>query len=288
MESEEKIICSGIKQWHKFLKGYLLIPEVAKLLGIGENTVRRRCREKNPWCAIKQSGMWWIPLSGLYPVLGEPEHAKALAEFGRLRHEYSLHAIGYACILLTLIDDYNRRTRQYTREGKNEAESKVLALETYETSLYQAERLCSEYSQHGLRGLIEYTRACHYVFGCPEFGSAADRAYMVGATSQSVEHLVDSLRNTLSIRWYMNLVSGYNNTMLDNVRKSLEDSIEGLQITKKNPNRRLYAVLKPTREENLERIEYVLTGIGPFGLFDMLASVKLSMELYEQDNRDTG
>lgn len=288
MDAVERIICSGLEQYQKYLKGYLLVHEAVKMLGISENTIRKRCRGKNPWGAMKQKGVWWIPLSGLYPVLGEPEHAKVLVEFGRLRHEYSLHAIGYACILLTLIDDYNKRAQQYVSEGKNEAESKVLALEMHETSLYQAERLCSEYSQHGLRGLIEYTRACHYVFGCPEFGSAADRAYMVGNTSPSVDNLVASLRNPLSIRWYMDLVSGYNDTMLDSVRKNIEDSIEGRRIAKANPNRRLYAVLKPTREENLERIEYVLTGIGPFGLFDMLASVKLSMELYEQDSNDTG
>jgi hypothetical protein len=86
----------------------------------------------------------------------------------------------------------------------------------------------------------------------------------------------------------MNTISKWSDERLDRTCKTLEKSIEGQRIVKANPNKRLYAMLKPTREENIERIEYVLTGLGPFALFDLLASVKLAMYLFEQDDSDTG
>jgi len=287
MDEKEKRCIAGKSSRHILWEEYLTETGVSMLLGISKKTVRRRCRVKNSWGAKKIGGEWLIPYEGIYPVLAKPEHTEARAQIGQLRSEYSLHAIGYACILLKSIDDYNKRTLQYMREGKNEAESKVLALETCATSLYQTERLSSEYKQRGLRGLVEYTGACLYVFGCPEPGTKADTAYILKNVPESPEKIVEAMYNPLSIRWYMNLVSGYDNKLLNSTRKTLEGSTEGRRIVKANPNKRLYAVLKPTREENMERIEYVLTGIGPFGLFELLASVKLSIDLYEQDNSDT-
>ena len=45
---------------------------------------------------------------------------------------------------------------------------------------------------------------------------------------------------------------------LDADRKIFENPTAGRRAVKNNPDRRLYAVLKPTRAENLRRIENVL------------------------------
>ena len=263
----------------------LTVAEAAKMTGFSKAKVRRWCREKMGWAAKKEDGGWFIPFTSLYPILREPEYAEASAQIGQLRSEYSLCAIGYACIMLKSIDDYNKRTLQYMGEGKNEAESKVLAHQTCATSLHNIERLSYEYSRNGLQGVVEYTQACQLVIGWPAIDSEADLVYIAKDINKNEGD--DMAEQPLSIRWYLDLVSGWSDKIVNNVRKTLEGSTEGQRTVKANPNRRLYAVLKPTREENMERIEYVLTGLGPFGLFELLASVKLSIDFYEQDNSDT-
>ena len=286
MNTKDRKIPARLESWYRFHNSHLTVDEVADMMGVCKNKIRRWCREKNPWDAKKQVGTWWIPFTGLYPVLAEPEHDEARAEFSRLRHEYPLHSVGLACVLLESIDDYTKRVLQFLSEGTSEAESRALACHVCATSLYRMERLCSEYSRNGLRGLIDYSQACHYITGCVDIDSGADLVHVANTVNESKGS--DKTGQPLSIRWYLDFVSGHSDNILNETRKAIEESEEGRRIVKTNPNRRLYAVLEPTREENLARIEYALTGLGPFGLFELLASVKLAIDIYENDDSDTG
>ncbi len=265
---------------------YFTVSDASGMTGVPKDTICRHCRQKLLYGARKIRGLWWIPISGLFPFLRKPEYAEAVAEIGGLRLQYMLRDIGYACDLLRQIDGYNKQTMQYMKKGKSEAESKVLANQICATSLQNIERLSYEYSRNGLQGIIEYTQACQFVIGWPAIESAADLVYIAKDINKNEGD--DMAEQPLSIRWYLDLISGWRDKLVNNARKTLEGSTEGQRIVKANPNRRLYAVLKPTKKENLERIEYMLTGIGPFGLFELLASVKLSKDIYEQENRDTG
>lgn len=61
-----------------------------------------------------------------------------------------------------------------------------------------------------------------------------------------------------NIKSVLNLLSIQSDRVLDSDRKFLERTTAGRQAVKTNSDRQLYAVLKPTRAENLRRIENVL------------------------------
>lgn len=265
--------------------GDLTIAEAAETLFCSKSRIYSLCREKVIYGATKEGGSWRIPFSGLFPVLRKPECADSKAEIRQLKYEFPLADIGYACNLLTTIQGYNKLVLAFLSEGESDFGARLRAYRMCHVSLYRIERLSSEYNRHGLRGLIEYTRACDRAIGSVALDEFADEAFMTLVNHEFTDK--SGNEKPLSIRWYMGTLSDYNDTLLEKVREALEKSPEGQRIVKASPNKRLYAVLKPTREENMQRIEYVLTGLGPFTLFDLLASIKLAQVLYEHECCDT-
>jgi hypothetical protein len=88
---------------------------------------------------------------------------------------------------------------------------------------------------------------------------------------------VSSHTKPTSIEWYMGHLSTYSDPLLEKARKRIERSDDGKRIVRTNPDRRLYAVLKPTRAENLERIKYVLCAMDAFRLYGLLSSLRIAM-----------
>lgn len=59
------------------------------------------------------------------------------------------------------------------------------------------------------------------------------------------------------IRKTLKTVGKLDNALVDSIREALEKTKTGQRTVKTNPNRRLYAVLIPTKEENIQRIKNV-------------------------------
>ncbi|MCK4294039.1 MAG: hypothetical protein KAY65_12640 [Planctomycetes bacterium] len=266
---------------------YLTIAEAAEAADTSKDRMRRLCREKIMYGARKVKGKWWVPFAGLFPVLRRPEYAEARAEIIQLRRDFSVDDLVCACVLLTIIAGYVDLVSGFMGRGKSELDAKLLAHRQCEIPLYRIERLWSEYYRCGVRGLIEYAQACERAIGWPVLSAAADVtcAPLVGRTYQGDSQADQQV--PLSIRWFMDCLNDCDDEEIDNIRKDLESSQTGRRIINSNRNRRLYAVLKPTREENLARIEYVLTGAGPFALFELLAGAKIIREYYEHDDYST-
>jgi hypothetical protein len=62
----------------------------------------------------------------------------------------------------------------------------------------------------------------------------------------------------INIKMVIDLLNMLDDKILDCNRKVFENTTAGRRAVKNNPDRRLYAVLKPTRVENLRRVENVL------------------------------
>jgi hypothetical protein len=60
-----------------------------------------------------------------------------------------------------------------------------------------------------------------------------------------------------------------NDVQLNNDRKVFENTEEGSRVRADHPDRHLYAILQPTRKENLKRIENVLRSMSPDALQQM-------------------
>lgn len=70
------------------------------------------------------------------------------------------------------------------------------------------------------------------------------------------------------------------NWHLNNDRKTFEDTVAGREIVAQHTDRHLYAVLRPSRLENMERIENVLRAMAPYDLTRVHWSASKSMRLY--------
>jgi len=263
---------------------YLTVDEAVEVTGHSKSRIRWWCREKVIYGALKEKGRWGIPFAGIFPVLGKPEHAEARAEVGRLRSEFSLHQISYACHLLTQVAGYNKLVLEFVGEGKSDIDARLLVCDRWDFSLCHIERLSSEYNRDGLRGLIEYEQALARVKGLPAISEPvlAQKGYEGAARNKSNHN------QPISIRWFIEILGELDDVGIECMRKNLEGIKEGRQAVESNPNRRIYAVLKPTRAENLERIEYVLSALEPFMLNEVLASVKIALTYVEHDEDGEG
>jgi hypothetical protein len=64
------------------------------------------------------------------------------------------------------------------------------------------------------------------------------------------------------IRKTLKRLEKLDNVLIARVREALEKTETGKRAARTNPNRRLYAVLIPTKEENLQRIKNVFDYMG--------------------------
>ena len=74
-------------------------------------------------------------------------------------------------------------------------------------------------------------------------------------------------------------ICGQCNGKIDAVRQTIENSEAGRRAVESNPNRRLYAVLKPTKAENLERIANVFKEMEPRQLLALRIRAKKVLKL---------
>jgi len=86
----------------------------------------------------------------------------------------------------------------------------------------------------------------------------------------------------VSIRNALGTWKNVNNRDVNADRETFELTSAGKQAVKTNPDRRLYAVLKPTRAENLKRIENVFLEMDSMTLQDVLSRVEKAIRRQEK------
>ena len=87
-----------------------------------------------------------------------------------------------------------------------------------------------------------------------------------------------------SITEFLELVASYGDDLLDRTRGMFEGCGQGRKVAATNPNRRLYAVLKPNRHENIERIRQFLCSLTVGQLQEVLMAVTAKLrECYPEE-----
>jgi len=76
-----------------------------------------------------------------------------------------------------------------------------------------------------------------------------------------------------SILFFTVFLMKLNEDCVDNIRYQLENTTSGKDIVACDHNRHLYAVLKPTRRENICRIINILRTLSPFGFNTLLGEL---------------
>jgi len=90
-----------------------------------------------------------------------------------------------------------------------------------------------------------------------------------------------------TIRQILSCWAGKRSRTVANDRRVFEATKWGRQVIRKNPDRHLYAVLRPTREENLERIANVLREMDDEAFNRTVRNIYLNFSIaYNKDIKD--
>ena len=257
--------------------------QASLMLGYSVRTVQSLCRTRRI-SAAKIRGRWVIQVQELYPILNDPKYRKVVLALAVLREEYSLWRIGDGLAVLAMLDRYECAIQEYRQGGVAEGEARVRACDVVNMCAYDIERIGSEYAERGLAGVMDFREAENIMLmpGTSDHGTKLLAAqwgsrFPIVAISKGEE------REPLSIVWFLKHLEGYSDAMLERGRKRIEESDAGQAAVRSNPDRRVYAVLKPTRAENIERIKYVFLAMDAFELYKELESVRIEINWVAAD-----
>jgi hypothetical protein len=83
-----------------------------------------------------------------------------------------------------------------------------------------------------------------------------------------------------NVKIVLTVLDKQNNYCLNRNRKVFEDTETGRNVVAGHPDRHLYSVLRPTRSENLTRIENVLRAMSPAALRRVGENARKTMRIY--------
>jgi len=99
---------------------------------------------------------------------------------------------------------------------------------------------------------------------------AATSEYNIDTPGPSGEYDTDTVR----ILYILEALGSRKNNFIIKLREAFERTEAGLRTVKTHPDRRLYAVLRPTRQENLRRIKNALDNMEPAEISRILEAAK--------------
>lgn len=257
--------------------------EASLMLGYSVRTVQSRCRTRRI-AAAKICGQWVIRIQELYPILNDQKYREVVLTLAVLREKYSLWRIGDGLDMLDMLERYECALQEHRQGGVAEGEARVRAGDAVNMCAYDIERIGNEYAESGLAGVMDFREAENIMLMPSTCDHGAKRlAAQWGSRFPIVAVCKGQEREPLSIVWFLKHLEAYTDEMLEAGRKRIEEGEAGMVAIQSNPNRRLYAVLKPTRAENIERIKHVFLAMDAFELYKELQSVRIQMDWLAAD-----
>ena len=99
-------------------------------------------------------------------------------------------------------------------------------------------------------------------------------------TRQGEVHEGDTTETDRAIKDVLYVLDKRNNRLLNIDRETFEDTATGRKIVAQHPDRHLYSVLRPTRSENMRRIENALRAMTPYDLKHVHRCASKHMQFY--------
>ena len=214
---------------------YTTIAKASKLVGLEKQELQLYCRSGLLPYANKKNGRWYVAIDSLFPFFPTSEARKVLkgavvALQIKIFTVYS--AVGLAAHYLDRGESIESATRRV------ELEFDI----PYET-----------------------IRAWHSLFavgGLSALGANShEQLTLIGKMSKSeaeLDEYVRQFRYDGEVELIIESLSSCKDREIKAIREKLELKGWGNYLAKANPDRRLYAVLKATRKENIQRIKFIL------------------------------